>query len=201
MIKDFSFLNGLEIDEMRFDIWSPDNIQIVLGRSKKEEDDVFLEKAREDNIPIIRRETGGGTVLIDSGCIIVDIGYRAESRCRKIDMLQKANAIIAKMLNDIGIEAKFDAEWPDILVGECKICGSSLGIRNTNFLYSASLIYDALSIQMIDKYLKIPIRMPAYRNARNHRDFLISVNSLSEKSKDEIIAALRKNIVNDFYSI
>jgi len=201
MVKDFSFLNGLEIDEMRFDIWSPDNIQIVLGRSKREEDDVFVEKARKDNIPIVRRETGGGTVLIDPGCIIVDIGYRVESRCRTLDMLQKGNAVITRALNDIGIDAEFEAEWPDIRVGERKICGSSLGIRNTKFLYSASLIYDALSIEMIDKYLKIPIRMPVYRSARNHKDFLISVNSLSEISKHEIIALLRKKIVNDFYTI
>jgi len=72
MIKDFSYLESLGEGEYRFDIWIPPNSYIVLGRSKQETEDINLEYAKMDKIPIIRRITGGGTVLIDEGCIIID---------------------------------------------------------------------------------------------------------------------------------
>ena len=42
---------------------------IVLGRTGKEEDDIYLQKAKEHHIPVLRRASGGGTVLQGKGCL------------------------------------------------------------------------------------------------------------------------------------
>ena len=198
MIKDFSYLESLGEGEYRFDIWIPLDSYIVLGRSKQETEDINLEYAKMDKIPIIRRITGGGTVLIDEGCIIIDIGFRAKNRNKTIDLLLQANTFLVEKFQSIGIPAEIDPKWPDIKVGNYKICGSCLGIRNTLFIYSASILYRSSTIEKIEYYLKLPQRSPDYRQLRGHKDFLTSIDQVSSISQAEIVAVLKRDIKDAF---
>ena len=198
MIKDFSYLDNLEEGKYRFDIWIPQNQCIVLGKSKKETEDINLEFTNSDKIPVTRRVTGGGTVLIDEGCIIIDIGFRAKNRNKTIDLLSKGNSVLVEALQSLGIPAEVDSSWPDIKIDNYKICGSSLGIRNTLFLYSASMLYKSSTIKKIDYYLTTPKRSPEYRQLREHKDFLISIDQISSLSQAEIVTILKRSIANAF---
>lgn len=44
---------------------------VVLGISRKPEQDLYVEHLRSDNIPIIRRYSGGGTVFLDADSLMV----------------------------------------------------------------------------------------------------------------------------------
>ena len=198
MIKDFSYFENVGEEEYLFDIWIPQNPCIVLGRSKRETEDINLEYANMDKIPIVRRVTGGGTVLIDEGCIVIDIGFKAKDRRKTIDLLSQGNIFLTKQLQLVGIPAEIDPKWPDIKISNHKICGSSLGIRKTLFLYSASIVCMASTIVKIEHYLKLPQRSPDYRLLRSHKDFLISIDQVSSVSQAEIVAILKGNIKNAF---
>ena len=54
-------------ETLRF--WESDQLFIVLGKTSKIEDDVFINLVRKDKIPILRRSSGGGTVLQGKGCL------------------------------------------------------------------------------------------------------------------------------------
>ena len=49
-------------------IWESPNVFVVLGLSKKIEDDVNSNSCKRDGIPILKRCSGGGTVLQGPGC-------------------------------------------------------------------------------------------------------------------------------------
>ena len=50
-------------------IWSAEQPAIVLGYSNHPVHEVLMESCKELDIPILRRTSGGGAVLLDSGCL------------------------------------------------------------------------------------------------------------------------------------
>ncbi|MBT5925493.1 MAG: lipoate--protein ligase family protein, partial [Verrucomicrobia bacterium] len=50
-------------------IWSADKPAVVLGYSNLPEREVVIEACRKEGIPILRRTSGGGAVLLDAGCL------------------------------------------------------------------------------------------------------------------------------------
>jgi len=149
-----------------------------------------------DSISIIRRVTGGGTVYLDSGCIVVDIAYKALDRSRAIDFIAIGNSYIVSAFDKIGIHADTDPLWPDVKIGKNKVSGSSLAIKNTLFLFSASIIYGKQTIEGIEKYIEVPTRAPSYRQGRNHRDFLLSIDSIGSFSQNAFVDILNEVLSN-----
>ena len=49
--------------------WESPDYFVVLGRIGKEEEDVYPEAVTKDHVPILRRFSGGGTVLQGKGCL------------------------------------------------------------------------------------------------------------------------------------
>src|SRR5215207_8536903 len=57
----------LEDEVLRF--WEPANYFVVLGYANKAADEVNLDFCRQAGVPVLRRCTGGGTVLQGRGCL------------------------------------------------------------------------------------------------------------------------------------
>src|SRR4029453_4269734 len=49
--------------------WESDRYFVVLGRSSSLADDVHIDACQQDGVPILRRASGGGTVLQGPGCL------------------------------------------------------------------------------------------------------------------------------------
>ena len=49
--------------------WESPTVFIVLGRIGKEHEDIDRAAAQKDKIPILRRTSGGGTVVQGQGCL------------------------------------------------------------------------------------------------------------------------------------
>ena len=49
--------------------WESPQIFIVLGRISREAEDIGLARTQEDNIRVLRRSSGGGTVVQGPGCL------------------------------------------------------------------------------------------------------------------------------------
>ena len=92
---------------MRF--WESPEMFVVLGRIGKEQDDVKIDAVRRDDIPVLRRASGGGTVLQGKGCLNYALVLSKEDR--KIMDLHKSYEYIlgnvVKALKQLGVEAGF----------------------------------------------------------------------------------------------
>src|SRR3989338_2013917 len=49
--------------------WESPKMFIVLGRIGKAADDIHIDTVLQDKIPVLRRSSGGGTVLQGKGCL------------------------------------------------------------------------------------------------------------------------------------
>jgi len=158
---------------VRFSI--PDNVQVVMGSSSRQEDEVHLPACRKDNVPVLRRRTGGGTVVLDPGNIIVSVALPSHgigSIDRHVDRIM---AWLINCLERITHKTIKRLGYSDLAIDGAKISGS--GMRNTRdvFYFSATLLVSP-DISLMDRYLKHPPKEPTYRQNRPHNHFVRAIN-------------------------
>ncbi|MDP3179032.1 MAG: hypothetical protein Q8M76_14080 [Spirochaetaceae bacterium] len=200
-IADFSLAEGLGEGQYRARTWIPDGELIVLGRSRKEELEIDIARAREDRVPVIRRVSGGGTVVLDRDCIVVEVGHRPRTRLIASDFMAACNGAIIRALRELGIMAEQDEGWPDIRVGAKKLAGCAVGIRKNQYLYGASVIGSRSTKALAERYLRLPERRPSYRCDRSHSDFMTSLEELGFAAGVGLATRIQEIIRHELHAI
>ncbi|PIN24253.1 hypothetical protein CDL12_03020 [Handroanthus impetiginosus] len=147
------------------------NPTVVMGVSGKPEELLEIESVLRDEIPVIRRFTGGGTVIVDQGTIFVtficnkDAIPGLQSYPRPI--MSWSSMIYKKVLQGIG---DFSLHENDYVLGNRKFGGNAQSITKNRWVHHTSFLWDYEINNMA--YLKLPKRAPEYRKARGHLDFI-----------------------------
>ncbi|PKU71275.1 putative lipoate-protein ligase A [Dendrobium catenatum] len=178
--KGFSILQQLHMEERLLrassDNWciinnGTNQPNIVMGISGKPEELIEVELVLQDQVPVIRRFTGGGTVIVDDRTIFVTF------ICNKnaIPGLQPYPRPIMSWTGQLyknAFEAygNFQLCENDYAFGLRKFGGNAQSITKNRWIHHTSFLwdYDAKSME----YLRLPKRAPEYRLARNHSEFL-----------------------------
>lgn len=178
---------GEDKDEiLRF--WEPNRYFVVLGYSRRSNFDVRLEFCKENNIPIYRRITGGGTVLQGEGCLNFSL-ILSSGGPHELTSIAKTNEYVLKhhkkaleriTKQKIGIQG-----ISDLTIGDMKFSGNSQR-REKNLLLFQGTFLLSFDIPMIEKTLTIPDRQPRYRQNRPHKNFLMNLKIDSAKVKKAI---------------
>lgn len=120
---------------------------IVIGSGQLAQAECNLKKMKEDNIPLIRRKSGGGAVYLDEGnCMVGIFGNRGDVTkeiCQKImcDAISETFSVNAYITgkNDIKVEG-------------LKVAGLAYQQNKDNFLAHACILVDA-DLTQLSKYL------------------------------------------------
>jgi lipoate-protein ligase A len=162
-------------------LWESPDYCVVLGRSSKPEVEVNLDACRRERVPILRRPSGGGTVLAGPGCLMyaVVLDYRALPHLRAVDAAHRfvLNRIAAAFTHQVpGIA---HAGISDLVIARpgqpvLKISGNALRAKRNHFLYHGTLLYD-FALERIGQLLATPTRTPAYRKDRPHGEFVTNL--------------------------
>ena len=170
-------------------LWESPEYFIVLGRISKEAQDVNSITVKKDNVKVIRRSSGGGTVLQGKGCLNYSLVLSKGKRKELADLKSSYQYILSKVINALK-RLNVDAEFypiSDIAIKgtKMKISGNAQK-RGRNFiLHHGTILYD-LDIERIEKYLLVPEKMPEYRNKRNHDEFVLNINISAAEFECEI---------------
>ena len=173
-------------------LWEPRQIFVVAGSSSRLAEEVNLDACRARGIPLLRRASGGATIVAGPGCLMyaVVLAYRGRSHLRDINeahrfVLEKIAASLNETMRDI-----CRAGISDLVLGErqSKFSGNSLRCKRDHFLYHGTLLYN-FPLDEITALLKMPSRQPAYRQARSHRDFLTNLPLEREAVRQALIEA------------
>jgi lipoate-protein ligase A len=153
--------------------WEPADFAVVLGASRRLHAEVRLDACRADGVPILRRTSGGGTVVVGPGTLNVTV-ILSESAAAGLNTVQGAHHYvldwIARSIRNAGPAVALDGLGD--LVIEGRKCGGSAQRRLRHwFMVHCSILHD-FPIERIVRYLTIPQRQPKYRQGRDHRDFL-----------------------------
>lgn len=176
-----------------FNIYEPQDYNIILGRSRTLSEDVFEEKCMEDNVKVWKRISGGGTVLLAPGMFVWDMIIPTKSQILNQNKWFKLfSQWVISILELYGIKKIEVKGVSDLTIDNRKISGTSLFIGKNKVLYHGTLLLD-IDTKLLDKYLKYPDVTPEYRKGRVHSEF---VTTLSEQN----ITIDREKIKNLFLS-
>ncbi|KAL4566516.1 hypothetical protein LXL04_030632 [Taraxacum kok-saghyz] len=159
-----------------------DKPNIVMGISGKAGELVEITPVLQDKIPVIRRFTGGGTVIVDDGTIFVSF------ICNKSDVpdvqpyprpiMSWSSLIYSKVFH--GTSADFKLRENDYVFGVRKFGGNAQSITKNRWIHHTSFLWDYKTRNM--SYLKVPKRAPEYRLARDHLDFICPMKDYISRS-------------------
>lgn len=167
--------------------WDPREYTVVLGASCRLADDVFLAACRADGVAILRRSSGGGTVVVGPGvlCVTLILPENAAPGLSRVDLAHDyVLAGIAAAIRGAGLSVSVSGRGDLVLEG--RKCGGSAQRRLKSwFMVHCSILHD-FAIERIVRYLKMPRRQPEYRAGRSHGDFLINLALPRQKLADTI---------------
>jgi len=171
-----------EIDSGVLRLWESPTHCVVLGRSSTAEVEVNLPACRQAGVPVLRRSSGGGTILTGPGCLM----YAVVLDLQTYPQLQVINAAhhfvlgqLAKVLSPLveGVELAGTSDLvtrPAASDHRLKFSGNAMRCRRSHLLYHGTLLYD-FDLPQIHHWLAIPTRTPAYRGDRQHTEFVTNL--------------------------
>ncbi len=163
---------GQDVGYLRF--WESAAHFVVLGVSRGIEKDAERERCRADEVPVLRRASGGGTVLQGPGCLnftlVLPLGYAAGLG----DINQSYRAILDPCAEALGLDGTSMLGSCDLALGDRKFSGSAQKRSRYCLMHQATLLYD-FDLELIPLYLRHPDKQPDYRQQRDHLDFVTNL--------------------------
>ncbi len=158
---------------------------VVVGRHQNVIEEVNLKKAYENNIPVYRRISGGGTVVHDRGNL--NFSFLARHTLKDFNNYRKFLTPVVELLRESGIPVEIN-QRNNLIVNGMKISGNAQFSSRGNMISHGTLLYDA-DLERIRKLLRLN---PAIR-----------VQSRSSKSVPDVITNVRRYLnhalkLNDF---
>lgn len=157
-------------------IWEWPSAAVVLGAASRLIDDVHADACLHAGVPLGRRSSGGGTVLLNRGCLLFSL-VLAFGRHPALDHVVPSYRFILGQIRDtllpllpgLDLDGTSDLTWHGR-----KVSGNSQQRKRSHVLHQGTLLY-ALDLGQIGWFLKQPLRQPAYRQSRPHDTFLANL--------------------------
>ena len=181
-------------------IWESSVPFIVLGHGSKVSQEVSVASAERREVPVLRRTSGGGTVVQGPGCLSYALILSTErpetaTISRTNSFIMDKNRAALQRLTAGRIEV---SGFTDLSIASRKFSGNAQRRLKRHLLFHGTVLYRAQP-ELIEELLLPPPRQPAYRAARSHGAFLMDfpaapaaiINVLREEwaAHDEAAAA------------
>jgi lipoate-protein ligase A len=174
-----------------FRFWESPAPAVVVGSGGSVPIDVNVPACEADGIPVLRRASGGGTVLIGPGCLCFSLVLNYD-RAPGLNEIPASNRyILARVVSALApvVSARVEGT-SDLAVGGVKVSGNAQQRKRRFFLHHGTLLC-GLDLTLIDKYLNPPERQPEYRRNRPHAEFVANLPITTEEAKRLLLAEWR----------
>jgi lipoate-protein ligase A len=169
--------------------WESPELFVCLGRICSEQEDLKADEIARDGIPVLRRCSGGGTVLQGKGCLNYSLILSKERDPQIADLRKSYQIILNKVisaLKRLNVETDFYPVSDIALAGsQKKISGNAQKRCKKFILHHGTILYN-FDLEMIERYLKVPSDIPEYRRRRSHLDFVTNVSLEESDIKDSL---------------
>lgn len=173
-------------------LWESPAYAVVVGSGGSVRIDVDEGACAADGVPVLRRASGGGTVVLGPGCLCFTVVLRYDR---------------APGLDSIAGSARYVLEWvtralravvpdaavsgvSDLTAGGRKFSGSAQQRKRTHFLHHGTLLC-GFDLERVSRYLHPPERQPEYRGSRPHGEFVTNLPLDVAAARRRLLAEFR----------
>jgi lipoate-protein ligase A len=164
-----------------FKTWATPRLTVVVGRAVDIASEVDVERCERLDIPIVRRPSGGRSVVIGPGTVqyTFALPYRLSAELGGISSSKRfCNRLLLGGLADSRVA---EDESGDLLVGDRKVGGLAIKRGRDAMMLHGTLLACA-DIDAVASLLRHPLREPPYRRGRSHADFLLNLGPIDPAS-------------------
>ena len=179
---------GRSDDVLRF--WEPAQYFVVVGYANPAATEANLEYCRQHAFPVLRRCSGGGTVLQGPGCLNYTLALRFDETGPLHSITATNGFVLRRHREALATLLRAPVEQQghtDLAIGGLKFSGNAQRRRQHCLLFHGCFLLD-LDIALVEKALPLPSRQPDYRRQRSHTDFLVNLRTPADLVK----AAVRR---------
>ena len=159
-------------------VWEPSSYFVVVGLSNAVATEVNLDRCQRDEVPVLRRVSGGGTVLQGPGCLCYslilpidqDPALETVPGTNRWIMERTSDALAPLLKLTPGI-----AGHTDLVMLNRKFAGNAQKRKRRYLLFHGTLLLE-MDLDLIQRYLRMPSREPDYRHGREHWEFLVNLH-------------------------
>jgi lipoate-protein ligase A len=158
-------------------VWESSQYFVVVGYANRVGSEVNVPFCRQNGLPILRRCSGGGTVLQGPGCLSYALIMRIEesgplggiSSANRF-VLERQRVILERLLKTpVQIRGH-----TDLALGRLKFSGNSQRRKRRALVFHGTFLLQ-FDLALIERALLMPSREPEYRARRSHSDFLVNL--------------------------
>ncbi|CAD5324458.1 unnamed protein product [Arabidopsis thaliana] len=165
---------------------------IVMGMSGKPSQLLEVGPVMEDRIPVIKRFTGGGTVIVDKSTLFVSLICNKDDVPNVQPYPRSVMAWSGSLYDEVFKSVNgFQLHY---VFGDRKFGGNAQSIIKNRWIHHTSFLWDYDVRNMA--YLKLPSRVPQYRLERDHTDFVCRMKDYIERS--DFVEKTVKAVRNQF---
>jgi lipoate---protein ligase len=159
-------------------VWEPREYFVVLGYGNRAEAEVNLAYCRQNRIPVLRRCSGGGTVLQGPGAVNYAVIVRTteSGSCHSIAaanrfIMGRHQAALSTLLGQ-SVEV---SGCTDLSVRGLKFSGNAQRRKRNYLLFHGCFLLN-FDLALMERVLPLPSRQPDYRGGRSHSAFLMNLS-------------------------
>ena len=157
--------------DCRWFTWEAPSPVVILGLHSRIADHVIAGPCREDGVAVLRRFSGGGTVVVGPGCLNYAIALSLVSHPWLADVAASFDTILGRIVGSMNVPGLALAGSSDLVLSGRKVSGNAQRRGRRGLIHHGTLLYHFDS-SLVARYLKEPERQPEYRAGRSHADFI-----------------------------
>ena len=185
-------LGDAAADRVLIRFWYPKQVCVVLGRSTPFKE-VKAEVLRA-GIPVIRRRSAGGAVVLGPGCLCASIIIGRSLNIATSDIRQTSGAINSRLVRGfaktgLAVQAR---GLSDLALKKRNFSGSAQRWTKKAVLHHMTILFD-FDIKTVSHFLSHPGHEPAWRSGRSHDEFMVNVPMEA--------AVMEEAILNSFHDL
>lgn len=166
-------------------VWEPSDYFIVVGYANKVNLEVNCRAATAQAIPILRRCSGGGTIVQGRGCLNYSLILNF-AKNNHLQTIAGVNRFImsrhCELFQKLFQENVAIQGHTDLTIDGRKFSGNAQRRKKNFLLFHGTFLLD-FDITMVEQLLQMPSKQPDYRSNRAHGDFLTNLSMQSAHLK------------------
>lgn len=179
--------DGLGGEVLRF--WESKRYFVVLGYSRKFSLETHAASCQEKQVPILRRASGGGTVLQGPGCLNYSLILRLKDSRPLGNILETNRYVLSQHQRSLEplLKKRIHIRGvSDLTIDRLKFSGNAQRRKKSYVLFHGTFLLD-FKIPLIKQFLTMPQVQPTYRRKRQHDQFLTNLNISEKRLKEALV--------------